>query len=186
MKFLEVEHKFIVSQDFPLDEFKTACRRLRPVREKTVVVQDSYYLPEWSKDFILRHRQDAELHQLTVKTRNADPQVRTEVNLELAAAAEAAQMVTKFMQTIGTSAPLGIEKTLLVFDFADCEVVHYAASHAGRCIYCVEFEARQQKDLQSAYDVLQRYEKALGFNAQDRCSVNLFDLLIPAQFRNEL
>ena len=181
MKFLEVEHKFLVPEDFSLTDFKAACRLLHPVREKTVSVQDTYYVPQWDAGFIFRHRQDEELHELTVKTRGGDPEVRTEVNVGLGGAADAAEVVAAFMQTVGTSDPLGIQKTLRVFDFPDCEVVHYTASHAGRFVHCVEFEAKHQKDLESAHSVLQRYEKALGFDSHERSSVSLFDLLVPLQ-----
>jgi hypothetical protein len=45
----------------------------------------------------------------------------------------------------------------------------------------VEFEAKYAGSEEEGLAILQRYEQRLGFDANDREKVNLFDLLVTAQ-----
>lgn len=176
--FLEIEHKFVVDDSFDLDDFCARCRKLGPVNEKALGVKDTYYVPANESDLIYRHRLDKEIQQLTLKSRGGDNEVRTEINLDLGAGRSQASGVEAWMGAIGALPGFGIQKHIHVFDFPDCEVVHYEASHAGRSICCVEFEAKKVNDEEAGLAVLIRYERLLGFENLEREKINLFDLLV--------
>ena len=69
LRLKEIEHKFIVSDQFDLPGFRQAVAALGPTRTSTVSVQDRYFLTESgsARRYLIRHRFDAELHHLTLK-----------------------------------------------------------------------------------------------------------------------
>jgi hypothetical protein len=85
LRFTEIEHKFVVDGGFDLPRFREQLASLGPTRTSAVAVRDRYYLTEGghARRVLFRHRFDAELHHLTVKRLEADPEVRLEVNLDL-------------------------------------------------------------------------------------------------------
>lgn len=177
--FLEIEHKFLVEAHFDLDAFSTACLALEPTHHKSLRVQDTYYVLTGRNDVVLRHRLDAEIQQLTLKTRGKDVEVRGEVNLALSLHSDQSPAIHSFLTHLGIDAEYGIVKDITVFEFVDCEVVHYTARHGGRTVHCVEFEAVGLESVADALLVLTRYEAALGFADAERSSTSLLDLLIP-------
>lgn len=176
--FLEIEHKFVVDDSFELDDFCARCRKLGPEREKALTVMDTYYVPANESELIYRHRIDKEIQQLTLKSRGGDNEVRTEINLDLGAGRSQGAAVEAWMGAIGALPGFGIQKHIRVFDFPDCEVVYYEASHGGQTIRCVEFEARSAESEAAGLAVLQHYEGQLGFENFEREKINLFDLLV--------
>ena len=70
LRFTEIEHKFIVSDGFDLARFRETLNELGPTRTNSIRVRDRYYLTEQgaARGFVLRHRLDAELQQLTIKS----------------------------------------------------------------------------------------------------------------------
>jgi hypothetical protein len=176
-QFLEIEHKFVVPETFDLETFARACRDLHPQVEKTVAVHDVYHVLAGRSDIIFRHRFDRELQQLTLKTRGVDNEVRTEINLALQDPVQEAG-VSAFLSAIGPTERFPIQKQIHVFEFADCEIVHYTAQYEQRTVSCVEFEAVGAPDTATALATLERYEQALGFDAATRTSVNLFEMLV--------
>ncbi|MDE0871749.1 MAG: hypothetical protein OSA37_07520 [Flavobacteriales bacterium] len=176
--FLEIEHKFLVSDAFDLKAFSSACRALSPTIEKALVVTDTYYVPADRADHIFRHRRDEEIQQLTIKSRGKDIEVRTEINLDLGGESDQSSAVEAWMKAIGASPAFPIEKHIQVFEFPMCEVVHYVAHYEGKQIACVEFEAVGSSSLDEAIRTLTSFEQKLGFDAHHRSKVNLFDLLI--------
>ena len=127
--FLEIEHKFVVDPGFDREALFAACRALNPEREKALTVTDTYYVPPGQANRIYRHRIDKEIQQLTLKSRGGDNEVRTEINLDLGAARSQADAVEAWMGVIGALPGHGIVKEIRVFDFPDCEVVYYEATH---------------------------------------------------------
>src|SRR6187402_1773625 len=87
LTFKEIEHKYVVGEDFDRDAFRAALDALKPVRHATLHVRDRYFITESgrARGFILRHRFDRELHELTLKSVVADAEFRDEVNLKLQA-----------------------------------------------------------------------------------------------------
>jgi AraC-like DNA-binding protein len=74
LRFQEIEHKYIVDERFDLQRFRDTVATLRPARTASIRVRDRYYLTEAgrARRFVIRHRYDAELHHLSVKTLDAD------------------------------------------------------------------------------------------------------------------
>lgn len=177
--FLEIEHKFLVAPDFDLDSFSASCLALEPNHHKSLRVQDTYYVLKGRTDVVLRHRLDAEIQQLTLKTRGVDVEVRGEVNLALSLHEDQSPAIHSFLSHLGIEAEYGIVKDIAVFEFADCEVVHYKASYNDSVVHCVEFEAVGAETVPEALAILTRYEAVLGFADAMRSSASLLDLLIP-------
>ena len=181
-RFKEVEHKFVVSDDFDVQRFRTAVEALGPARTNAVRVRDRYFLTAGGieRNFVIRHRFDSDLHHLTVKSVGADTEVRDEVNLDLGQhAGDQADRVDAFLSWLDVQWTGTIVKELEVWYFADCEVVHYVASADRRTIRCVEFEATRKDSLESALATVERFESATGFHGQVRSELSLPQLLFP-------
>lgn len=180
LRFKEIEHKFIVSDQFDLARFRQAVTALGPTRTSTVSVQDRYFLTDGgsARRFLMRHRYDAELHHLTIKSLEADNEVRGEVNLDLGhhAGSQAAQ-VDAFMGHLGVIWRGELHKQLEVWYFPDCEVVYYEAATSSRSVRCVEFEATRKDSLPEALATVERFERATGFDSASRTRESLPQLL---------
>jgi hypothetical protein len=182
LRFKEIEHKFIVDEQFDLPGFRQAVAALGPTRTSTVRVQDRYFLTEGgrARRFLVRHRYDAELHHLTIKALESDPEVRDEVNLDLGhhAGPQAAQ-VDAFMDRFGVIWRGTLHKELEVWCFPDCEVVYYQAATPSRSVRCVEFEAKGRGSLEEALATIDRFERATGFAGASRSRRSLPQILFP-------
>lgn len=176
-QFREVEHKFLVDERFDVEGFAAAVDQLAPSYKKSLRVLDNYAQLEGHPHLIFRHRFDREIQQLTVKDYGRDNESRLEINLDLTRTAQG-DAVLAFLGLFGRPTTHEIVKTLRVFEFPDCEIVYYEASHKDRLVRCVEFEAVSQASEAEAIDVIRRYEAKLGFDMAKRCKVNLFDLLV--------
>jgi hypothetical protein len=182
MPFSEIEHKFVLDDGFDLAAFRRALAALQPTRHNALTVCDRYFLTcdGRARRYILRHRFDHEIHQLTIKSLASDPEVRDEINLELGRhTGNQAAAVDAFVGHMGVAWSGVLHKDLDVWYFPDCEVVHYVASSAERSVRCVEFEALGQTSVAHAMVVIDRYEKATGFDPAVRSRQSLVDLLFP-------
>lgn len=182
MRFTEIEHKFVLDGAFDLAAFRHALAALGPERHTSLRVQDRYFLTAdgRARHFILRHRYDHEIHQLTIKSLASDPEVRDEINLDLGHhAGDQRAQVDAFAARLGASWSGALQKDLDVWYFPDCEVVHYVATTADRVVRCVEFEAVRQASIPAARAVIDRYERATGFDPATRSRQSLVDLLFP-------
>ncbi len=180
LRFKEIEHKFVVGGDFDLAAFRGALAVLAPLRHVTLRVRDRYFVTEAgrARGFVIRHRHDRELHELTVKSVAADAEVRVEVNVALRPVDQDAQ-VEAFVAAQGLVWQGELWKDLEVWHFADCEVVHYTATAADVVVRCVEFEAIHQASLDDALAVLARFEAATGFAGTSRTQASLLGLVWP-------
>lgn len=192
MRFKEVEHKFLVDEvfdGFSLEGFRARVLGLGPERSSQVEVADTYYVPRHRPGVILRHRFDAELQDLTLKSRDGgDTESRTEVTLKLEHAAGDQQAGVRALldALLGADGVLwqgALHKRLQAFYFPDCEIVYYEARSEGAeaVVRCVEFEARGAQDLDEALRTLGRYEEQTGFAGRPRSKRSLFDLLLAPQ-----
>lgn len=177
MDFREIEHKFVVGAVFDRATFFKNVRALSPESETEVEVKDRYFVTKACPEHVFRHRIDEELHQLTVKSLEKNTENRLEVNLSLSPADQGKE-VDAFLAPLSITWRGTIDKKVNAFYFAQCEVVFYKATFDGECISCVEFEAVDCKSVAEALKVLERFEKALGFEPNDRVNASLFDLLI--------
>lgn len=181
-RFKEIEHKFVVAPDFDLQRFREALTTLGPTRTNAIRVRDRYYLTEGglARRFFIRHRFDAELHQLTIKALAPDTEVRDEVNLDLGQhAGDQAAQVDAFLAHMGVVWRGTLHKDVDVWYFSDCEVVCYRAWTEAMSIRCVEFEATRRASLAEALAIVERFERATGFDAQARSRVSLPQILFP-------
>ena len=182
LRFSEIEHKFVVGDDFDLAVFRAAVERLDPTRTTVLRVRDRYFLTEAGRRgrFILRHRHDPELHHLTLKSLARDTEVRAEVNLDLGHhAGDQASAVDAFVERLGVTWSGVLDKDLTVWYFPDVEVAHYRASTGKRAVECVEFEATRKDSLAAALRAVERYERATGFGDASRSHRSLPHILFP-------
>lgn len=187
LRFKEIEHKFIVAETFDLEGFRAALQALTPTRHEVLRVRDRYFITQagQTRGFILRHRHDRELHELTLKTVVGDAEVRDEINVALRPTDQDA-VVDAFVGAQGVIWSGTLWKDLEVWHFPDCEVVHYVATADTRTVHCVEFEATEKASLEGALVVMARYEAATGFTGATRTPASLVDLMWPGvldQFR---
>ncbi len=185
LKFKEIEHKFVVGADFDREAFRAALNALDPVRHATFHVRDRYFITEAgrARGFVLRHRCDRELHELTLKSVGADAEVRDEINLKLQPGDQEAQ-VDAFVAAQGLLWQGALWKDLEVWHFHDCEAVFYAATAGARTVRCVEFEATAKPTQEEALATVRRYEQATGFGAATRTPESLLALLWPGELGN--
>ena len=182
LRFTEIEHKFIVDEQFDLTYFRDALGRLNPTRTTSIHVRDRYYLTDGGRRgrFVIRHRYDSELHHLTLKTLEDDTEARTEINLDLGHhAGDQHDVVDAFLDNLGVQWSGTLHKDLEVWQFHDIEVVHYRASTDARSVRCVEFEATRKPSLAGALAIVERYECATGFADQHRSRLSLLQILFP-------
>jgi hypothetical protein len=182
LRFKEIEHKYIVDEQFDLPRFRQAVAALGPIRTSAVRVQDRYFLTEGgrARRFLVRHRFDAELHHLAIKTLESDTEVRGEVNLDLGHhAGPQAPQVDAFMEQLGVIWRGELQKELEAWYFPDCEVVYYEAATPSRSVRCVEFEATRKDSLEAALATVERFERATGFAAAVRSKRSLPQTLFP-------
>jgi hypothetical protein len=184
MRFKEIEHKFVVDASFDLAGFRSAVGMLRPapVRVFALRVRDRYFLTGHGRShrYVIRHRYDEELHHLTIKALETDPEVRDEINLDLGQhAGDQEAAVDAFVARLGSIWQGDVVKDIEVWEFADCELVHYRAAGGGRDVRCVEFEAKHAATIDDAVQTLGRYERATGFGSATRTMGSLVDLLFP-------
>jgi len=175
---LEIEHKYLVPEDFDLSRLAGQLQALGATPPHRVEVQDTYYYRRDLLDVVFRHRIDAELHQLTVKSRPADAQVRREVNLDLAGP-DARSAVAAFLAVgWGRCEELHLHKSVTVWELPGFEIVHYVAQRAdGFTLRCVEFEATASGTPDEAIAALQSLGHACGFDPTNRTAESLFTLM---------
>jgi hypothetical protein len=187
LEFLEIEHKFVVGEDFDIESFRKTLNGMSPVRHAALRVRDRYFITESgrARRFVLRHRFDRELHELTLKSVADDAEVRDEINLKLAPGDQQAQ-VEAFVAAQGVVWKGALWKDLEVWHFEDCEAVYYVATTEDRTVRCVEFEATVKPTREAALEIVHRYERATGFAGVARTPESLLALLWPEAVRHTL
>lgn len=182
LRFKEIEHKFIVDERFDLTRFREQLAAFGPLRTGAARVRDRFFLTDGglARRVLFRHRYDAELHHLTVKSIGTDTEVRVEVNLDLGhhRGNQDAQ-VDAFIDQLGVVWRGTLYKTLESWYFPDCEVVYYEAVAPSASVRCVEFEATHADTLDAALATLARFARATGFGGATRSRLSLPQLLFP-------
>ena len=178
--FREIEHKFVVGDGFDREGFRRRVRALDPRRTTELTVRDVYYLTRHPPGFIYRHRYDRELQHLSVKSLEADSEVRTEVNLDLGQhRGDQQAAVEAFLATLDVAWRGVVEKDIEVFYFPDCEIVYYRAAADGEAVCCVELEAVGATSVDEALAVLAAYEERIAFADRERTTKPVVELLYP-------
>ncbi len=182
LRFTEIEHKFLVDEQFDLARFRDTLANLAPTKTASLRVRDRYYLTDGGRSgrYLIRHRFDRELHHLTLKTLEPDTEVRAEINLDLGHhAGDQQAAVEAFLNRLGILWCGTLHKDLNVWAYPDIEVVHYRAATDDRAVRCVEFEATQKPSVEEALAVVERYERATGFSGRERSRLSLPQILFP-------
>lgn len=177
--FREYEVKYLLEDHDDISAFFDYLRSLEGVLEKHVDVTDTYYRFAHLPERIYRHRHDHEIQQLTVKSYGGDTRDRLEINLALENTGSQQHAMEAFLKSFGDPIAFGINKKVDIFDFPDCEIVHYIAQADGKRVRCVEFEAVGVPNWDAAQAVIARYAGPTGFLDRRRCEISLFDLLSP-------
>ncbi len=180
-EFREIEHKFIVGDDFDLEDFRARVRAFDPERTIAQEVRDVYYLTRGRPGFIYRHRFDRELQHLSVKSLERDSEVRLEVNLDLGQhRGDQQETVEAFLDSLDVVWRGVIHKDIEVYYFPDCEIVLYGARVGESSVRCIEFEARRKPSVDDAIEILRRYEELMGFGGRRRTKKSLVEILFPS------
>ena len=177
--FKEIEHKFIVPNDFDRTSFMARLKSLGPTHCDEVAVEDSYYVLEGRRNHIYRFRIDRQIQQLTVKSVTSNTFERLEVNLNLdQSEGSQREAVEAFLSSFGLAWKASLSKDVAVAYFPDCEIVHYRAKSGDHEVGCIEFEATSTDDTATALKILKKYEQNLGFGEIALETKSLFDLLL--------
>ncbi len=176
---LEIEHKFVLPDDFDRERFFSEVKRHQPLRCATAQVVERYFVTKLTPGIIYRHRYDENNQDLTYKSfGHGDIEVRREVRLSLdLQSGNQVDRVQAFLAPLGVRWQGGLTKELHVFNFSDCELVYYTASTDDKSVTCVEFEALATEDIPAALATLSMYEKRFGFIDNQRSRRSLFELL---------
>ena len=182
LQFVEIEHKFLLDEQFDLDRFRAALADLGPTSATSLQVRDRYFLIGAGRSgrFLIRHRFDPLLHHLTLKNLEADTETRVEINLDLGHhAGDQQRAVDALLDRLGVQWRGTLHKDLDIWRFPDIEVVHYRAWTETRAVRCVEFEATRKRTLAAALAIVERYEQATGFQGRKRSRLSLPQILFP-------
>lgn len=178
LRFLEIEHKFLVPDDFDVSAFERKLLAWKPEKHYETEVCDSYYVVKSAPGYVYRHRYDNLLQELTVKSLGNN-EVRTEVNLALdRAKGNQAQTVEAFLRPLGILHSARLHKSVKVFYFDLVEIVFYRATHEDLAVSCIEIEARHPRSIDEAKAQLALWEGRLGLEPEKRCQDSLLKLLV--------
>ena len=182
---LEIEHKYLVDPRlWPKDEFESKLQSFGASRIYTISVEDTYFGFKNLKHHIFRHRFDAEIQQITVKSAGVANDVRLEINLDLDQ--KKGSQLTKIQDFFGVFGEFWqgkISKQVLVGYFPDCEIVRYDAKmtddrNSDKQVTCIEFEATNYKTESEAFEIIERYANKFGLKSKEREKQSLFELLL--------
>jgi hypothetical protein len=177
--FKEIEHKFIVSKEFDRNAFRLGLIENCAASVDSFLVEDTYFVIKGMHSYVFRHRYDRQIEQLTVKSVEKTPEIRTEINLDLLhSSISQIGAVKAFVECFGVEWSKSINKDVLVAKFADCEIVHYIATCDQQTAHCVEFEAVGFSDVNTALEAIKRREVQFGFASNVPESKSLFELIV--------
>lgn len=178
-RFLEIEHKFVVAEDFDPDSFFAKLRALGPKNEYETKVADTYFLLKTVPQLVYRHRFDGLIQHLTSKSVSSrDSETRTEINLELKVDQNQSEAIAAFLGPFGIEWSGSLTKKVRVFYFDEIEIVYYQARYLDKSVTCIELEARQPESIHSARNLLESWELRLGLIPSERSHLSLLHLLV--------
>lgn len=187
LRFLEIEHKFVVAADYDPQPLFDTLSQLPYQKHYQTQVQDTYFLVASNQAIVYRHRLDSSLQQLTLKSVAGDNETRTEINLDLGLEkGDQSEAIKAFLSPQGIAWSGTLSKALEVFYFSDVEICFYKANYLGRVVSCIEIEARSPASLEAAQTSLKVWEERLGLPASSRSQASLLELLILPNLPAEL
>ncbi len=190
-RFLEIEHKFVLAEDFDPTVFFAKVRALGPSKEYETHVADTYFLLQMMPHLVYRHRYDGLIQQLTTKSVSSRAsEIRLEINLDLTVESNQAEAIRAFLEPFGMEWSGSLSKRVQVFYFDEIEIVYYQAAYRDKKVSCIELEARQAASIPAARSLLEAWELDLGLIPAERSHQSLLHLLVletlPTKLRDKL
>ena len=179
MKNKEIEYKYwandLSKEDF-LDKLK-ACKDVISGRVSLpdsfyVVSCDDYYTKEDGdgSEFI-RFRKGGTLYELTIKKKEKENVVRTEVNLNVTDNEDS--VVSEFIGLLGYNKAFQVYKEAWIWHLKECDISYYTLSD-GRSV--VELEALNYLTVEEGVRTISYWEKALGLKSLKKESRSLYEI----------
>lgn len=188
---IEIEYKY-EADHIDWTQFVDFVKSLNPARELKVAGPDHYYVND---DYVIRHRYNAKLNELTVKTRKHKriTTVRGEINLTLPNKLNP-KLVNLFLNAIGFKKEFEVNKSCHIFWFdgpheSKVSVVIYDVSLDGSLNKdrYIEIEVEDAETIKDAKDELKRWGKILkdGVMLMDSKRINesLYEIYSGKKYR---
>jgi adenylate cyclase class IV len=178
MDYKEIEYKYWAF-DLPKEEF---LKRIENVVSKEsewempeviyVVSCDDYYTRTNGDgvDFV-RFRKGGGRYELTLKRKERENVVRTEINLNVTDNEDSA--IVEFLTLSGYGKAFQVYKEAWIWNFNDCDVSYYTLSD-GRSV--VELEAIDYSSVREGVAVINRWEKMLKLKTLEKESRSLYEI----------
>jgi len=184
MNYKEIEYKYW-TKDLSKEEFLTKeefLKRIESVVSKEpdwempeviyVVSCDDYYTKENGSgtDFV-RFRKGGGRYELTLKRKEKENVVRTEINLNVTNNEDSA--IVEFLTLSGYSLAFQVYKEAWIWNFNDCDVSYYTLSD-GRSV--IELEAINYSTVRGGVAAINKWEKMLKLKTLDKEPRSLYEI----------
>jgi len=184
MNYKEFEYKYW-TKDLSKEEFLTKeefLKRIESVVSKEpdwempeviyVVSCDDYYTKENGSgtDFV-RFRKGGGRYELTLKRKEKENVVRTEINLNVTNNEDSA--IVEFLTLSGYSLAFQVYKEAWIWNFNDCDVSYYTLSD-GRSV--IELEAINYSTVRGGVAAINKWEKMLKLKTLDKEPRSLYEI----------
>ena len=178
MNYKEIEYKYWAT-DLTKEDF---LKRIESVVSKErdwempeviyVVSCDDYYnrVNGVGTDFV-RFRKGGGRYELTLKRKERENVVRTEINLNVTDNEDSA--IVEFLTLSGYEKSFQVYKEAWIWNFEDCDISFYTLSD-GRDV--VELEAVDYSSVREGVGVINKWEKRLGLASLVKESRSLYEI----------
>ena len=177
--FKEIEYKYWAS-DLSKENFlkriesiaASASNDLEMPEVIYVVSCDDYYnrTNGDQKDFV-RFRKGGGGYELTLKRKEKENVVRTEINLDVTGNEDSA--IVEFLSLSGYEKSFQVYKEAWIWNFPDCDLSYYTLSD-GRSV--IELEAVQYSSIREGVSVINKWEKKLKLTTLEKESSSLYEI----------
>jgi len=178
MDYKEIEYKYW-ADDFSKEEF---LKRIEAVVSKSrdwqmpeviyVVSCDDYHTkPNGNGNDFVRFRKGGGRYELTLKRKERENVVRTEINLNVTNNEDSA--IVEFLALSGYERSFQVYKEAWIWNFDDCDVSYYTLSD-GRNV--IELEAINYSSIKEGVGAIDRWEKKLGLGSLMKESRSLYEI----------
>jgi len=177
--FKEIEYKYWaggLSKESFLKRIETIATNVSNDLEMPEVVYvvscDDYYNRTNGdhKDFV-RFRKGGGGYELTLKRKERENVVRTEINLDVTGNEDSA--IVEFLILSGYEKSFQVYKEAWIWNFPDCDLSYYTLSD-GRSV--IELEAVEYSSVRDGVKVINKWEKLLKLTSLEKESASLYEI----------
>jgi len=122
------------------------------------------------KDFV-RFRKGGGGYELTLKRKEKENVVRTEINLNVTGNEDSA--IVEFLTLSGYEKSFQVYKEAWIWNFPDCDLSYYTLSD-GRSV--IELEAVEYSSVKDGVKVINKWEKLLKLTSLEKESASLYEI----------